>query len=76
MPASSGLALRQLPDQPGAMMAARTATTQLGYVVGAVVGGAIIAGQGYAALGLVLAAGMLASAGLVLRVDDRRHLTA
>ena len=39
-PASSGLGLEQLPGHPGAMMAARTAATQLGYLLGAVVGGA------------------------------------
>ena len=69
-PASSGLGLEQLPDHPGAMMAARTAATQLGYLLGAAVGGALIAGAGYAALGFVLAAGMAVSAVLVLRVDD------
>ncbi len=69
-PASSRLGLEQLPDHPGAMMAARTATTQLGYLLGALIGGAVIAGAGYGTLGVVLAAGMAASAWLVLRVDD------
>lgn len=69
-PASSGLGLEQLPARPGAMMAARTAATQLGYLLGAVIGGAVIAGPGYATLGAVLAAGMGASALLILRVDD------
>ena len=69
-PASSGLGLEQLPDHPGAMMAVRTAVTQLGYLLGATVGGALIAGAGYATLGFVLAAGMAASALLVLRVND------
>lgn len=73
-PASSGLGLEQLPDHPGAMMATRTAATQLGYLVGAVVGGAVIAASGYAALGVVLAVGMLGSALLVLRVDDPGRL--
>ena len=67
-PASSGL--EQLPDHPGAMMAARTAATQLGYLLGAAVGGAIMAGAGCGTLGFVLAAGMAVSAVLVLRVDD------
>jgi predicted MFS family arabinose efflux permease len=57
------------------MMAARTAATQLGYLLGAVVGGAVIAGSGYGVLGLVLAAFMVASAGLVLRVHDPREAT-
>ena len=52
------------------MMAVRTAATQLGYVLGATVGGVLIAGTGYAMLGFVLAAGMAVSALLVLRVDD------
>jgi len=70
MPISSGLGLEQLPDQPGAMMAARTAATQLGYLLGAVIGGAVLASWGYGTLGTVLAAGMAASALLILRVDD------
>jgi predicted MFS family arabinose efflux permease len=69
-PASSGLGLDQLPDHPGAMMAARTAATQLGYLLGAAVGGILIAAAGYGLLGLVLAAGMALSGVLVLRVQD------
>jgi predicted MFS family arabinose efflux permease len=68
-PASGGLGLAQLPDQPGAAMAARTAATQLGYLAGAVIGGAVIATSGYPALGVVLAAAMVASAALILRVS-------
>ena len=75
-PASARLGLEQLPDQPGAMMAARTAATQLGYLLGAVIGGAVIAGAGYGTFGIVLAAGMAASAGLILRVDDRQEREA
>jgi predicted MFS family arabinose efflux permease len=71
-PASSGLGLEQMPQYPGAMMAARTAATQLGYVLGAVIGGAVISQGGYGTLGIVLAVGMGASAVLILRVDDRR----
>lgn len=74
-PASSGLALGQLPEHPGAMMAARTAATQLGYLLGAVIGGAVLAGPGYGTLGVVLAVAMVASALLVLRVDDPLHAT-
>lgn len=69
-PAASGLGLEQLPDHPGAMMAARTAATQFGYLLGAVIGGAVIAGWGYGVLGAVLAIGMAASAVLILRVRD------
>jgi predicted MFS family arabinose efflux permease len=69
-PVSSGLGLDQLPRHPDAMMAARTAVTQLGYLIGAVVGGAVIAIAGYSALGGVLAVGMAISALLVLRVRD------
>jgi predicted MFS family arabinose efflux permease len=71
-PASSALGLEQLPGHPGAMMAARTAATQLGYLLGAVVGGAVLSRGGYGALGIVLALGMAASAVLILRVDDGR----
>jgi len=70
MPVSSRLGLEQLPHHPGAMMAARTAATQLGYLLGAVIGGVVVAGAGYETLGIVLAIGMAASALLVLRVDD------
>jgi hypothetical protein len=54
-------------------MAARTAATQLGYLLGAAVGGTLIAGAGYETLGFVLGACMAASALLVLRVDDPRE---
>jgi predicted MFS family arabinose efflux permease len=68
-PASAGLGLQQLPGNPGAMMAARTAATQLGYLLGAVVGGGVIAGPGFPMLGLALAASMAVSAWLVVRID-------
>jgi predicted MFS family arabinose efflux permease len=67
-PASSGLGLEQLPDHPGSMAGARTAVTQLGYLLGALGGGLVIAVSGYGALGLALGAGMALSAVLVLRV--------
>lgn len=67
---SSTLGLGQLPDQPGSMMAARTATTQMGYLLGGLIGGATLAWSGYATLGIVLAAGLLLCAALVLRVSD------
>jgi len=73
-PASSGLGLEQLPRHPGAMMAARTAATQLGYLLGAVIGGAVIAGAGYGTLGVVLAVGMAASSLLIFRVEDPLEL--
>jgi len=69
-PASSSLGLVQIPEHPGTMMAARTGATQLGYLLGAAVGGVVIAAAGYRALSFVLAAGMAASALLVLRVRD------
>lgn len=69
-PASAGLGLEQLPGHPAVMMAARTAATQFGYLLGALVGGAVIAGAGYGVLGLVLAAVMAISAWLVSGVDD------
>jgi predicted MFS family arabinose efflux permease len=67
---SSALGLAQLPGRPGAMMGARTASAQLGYMIGAAAGGAVLALADFAALGLVLFAGMAASALLVLRVSD------
>lgn len=56
-------------------MAARTAATQLGYLAGAAVGGAVIASAGYGTLGIVLAVGMVVSALLVLRVSDPLEAT-
>ena len=67
---SSSLGLDQLPAQPGSMMAARTASAQLGYMSGALIGGAVLAVSGFGALGFVLFAGMAASAALVARVSD------
>lgn len=74
-PASSGLGLDQLPGQAGAMMAIRTGVTQLGYLLGAVVGGTVIAAAGYGSLGGVLAVGMIASATLILRMRDPERTT-
>ena len=68
--ASSALGLDQLPSQPGSMMAARTASAQLGYMFGALVGGLVLALSGFGALGFVLLAGMAASAALIARVSD------
>jgi predicted MFS family arabinose efflux permease len=67
---SSALGLAQLSERPGAMMGARTAGAQFGYTVGAAVGGLVLALADFAVLGLVLCAGMAASALLVLRVSD------
>ncbi|GBD46313.1 hypothetical protein HRbin41_01139 [bacterium HR41] len=66
--ASSALALAQLPAQEATMMAARTASAQLGYVFGAAAGGAVIGAAGFGTLGWLLAAGMCASALLMARV--------
>jgi predicted MFS family arabinose efflux permease len=67
---SSDLGLLQLPRQPGSMMGARTAAAQLGYAIGAATGGAVLALAGFGTLGLVLFAGMAASALLVARVSE------
>jgi len=69
-PAASALGLEQLPRHPGAMMAARTAATQLGYLLGGTTGGVVISHSGYGTLGVVLAIGMAVSAVLILRVGD------
>jgi predicted MFS family arabinose efflux permease len=52
------------------MMAARTVSAQLGYMVGAVVGGIVLAVAGFGTLGWVLFAGMAFSAYVVARVRD------
>ena len=57
---SSSLGLAQLPGNPGSMMGARTASAQLGYVLGAAGGGLVIELLGFGALGFVLFAGMAA----------------
>jgi predicted MFS family arabinose efflux permease len=67
---ASSLGLDQLPSQPGSMMAARTASAQLGYMIGAVAGGAVLALSDFGALGFVLFAGMAFSGLLFLRVTD------
>jgi predicted MFS family arabinose efflux permease len=69
---SSTLGLAQLPAQPGSMMAARTAATQMGYLLGGLIGGAALVWGGYAALGIVLATGLILCAALILRVTDPR----
>jgi predicted MFS family arabinose efflux permease len=68
--AGSAMGLAQLPDRPGAMMGARTASGQLGYMIGAAAGGAVLAVAGFGALGFVLFAGMALSATLMAGVDD------
>ena len=67
---ASTLGLDQLPGQPGAMMGARTASAQLGYMIGAGAGGAVLALADFGALGFVLFAGMALSAFLIARVSD------
>jgi predicted MFS family arabinose efflux permease len=67
---SSSLGLAQLPARPGSMMGARTASAQLGYMVGAAAGGAVLALADFGVLGFVLLAGMAWSALLVTGVAD------
>ncbi len=67
---SSALGLDQLPDRPGAMMGARTGAAQLGYMIGAAGGGAILALWGFGTLGFVLFAGMTLSGLLLAGVRD------
>ena len=69
--AASALGLAQLPGRPGSMMGARTASAQLGYMIGAAAGGARArACADFGALGFVLFAGMGVSALLIARVSD------
>ena len=65
---SSALGLELLPANPGSMMGARTASAQLGYMVGAAGGSAVLAVAGFGELGFVLFAGMAFSALLLARV--------
>jgi predicted MFS family arabinose efflux permease len=73
---SSTLALDQLPDRPGAMMAARTAAVQIGYLVGASLGGIAVDFAGYGSLGLIMIVGMTVSAVVMASVPSRRTQTA
>jgi predicted MFS family arabinose efflux permease len=66
---SSTLGLGQLPDRAGAMMSARTAAAQGGYMVGALAGGVVLAAGGFPALGVFLFAGLLVASVVVLGVD-------
>jgi predicted MFS family arabinose efflux permease len=65
-----------MPAQPGAMMAARTTSAQLGYTVGALLGGLVIAVAGFDALGFVLFVGMAFSAVLIARVAEPEDAVA
>jgi predicted MFS family arabinose efflux permease len=67
---ASQLGLDQLPARPGSMMAARTSSAQLGYMIGALAGGAVLAVADFGVLGFVLLAGMVFSAILIARVRD------
>ena len=67
---SSALGVGQLPGRPGSMMGARTASAQMGYMVGAAGGGLVLAVSGFGTLGFVLCAGMAASALLLPRARD------
>jgi predicted MFS family arabinose efflux permease len=67
---SSALGLNQLPAHPGSMMAARTVSAQLGYMIGAVAGGVVLAVAGFGTLGWVLFAGMAFSTLVVAGVRD------
>ncbi len=68
---TSTLALDQLPDRPGAMMAARTAAVQIGYFTGAAIGGIAVDAAGYGALGVIMVVGMSISAYVMSRVPAR-----
>lgn len=65
---SSTLGLGQLPQRPGAMMSARTASAQLGYMIGSLVGGFVLAAGGFPALGVFLLVGLVLASVLVLGV--------
>ena len=73
-PASAALGIEQLPGHPATMMAARTAVTQSGYLLGAVGAGAVVSGPGYGALGWALAGVMVLAA--ALPAGFRAHRTA
>ena len=67
---SSTMGLDQLPGRPGSMMGARTASAQLGYMLGAAGGGLVLAVADFGTLGFVLFGGMLVAAYLISRVRE------
>jgi predicted MFS family arabinose efflux permease len=69
-PTSASLGLEHCAPRPGAMMAARSAANQTGYLLGAAIGGAVLQVAGYAELGIALAAVMLTAAWLMFLVPD------
>lgn len=69
---SSTLALDQLPEKPGAMMAARTGAVQIGYLIGAFVGGMIVDSAGFGGLGVLMVVGMAISAMVMAGVPSQR----
>lgn len=71
---SSILALDQLPNKPGAMMAARTGATQIGYLIGASVGGVVVDQVGFNGLGYFMIVGMAASALVMWGVPSRAEM--
>lgn len=73
---SSVLGLAQLPGRAGTMMAGRTASAQLGYMLGAAGGGLVLAVADFGTLGFVLCTGMACSAALIVRVRDPRPAPA
>lgn len=68
---SSTLALDQLPERPGAMMAARTGAVQLGYLIGAFAGGVLVDAAGFSGLGVLMIVGMAVSALVMAQVPTR-----
>lgn len=73
---SSMLALDQLPGKPGAMMAARTAAVQIGYLIGASIGGIALDVAGYGSVGVIMLIGMAGSAVVMRGVPSRSERTA
>lgn len=67
-PSSAALGLTQLEGRTTAMMTSRTGATQLGYLLGAAVGGPVISVFGYGALGGLLATWLLISLGVLNRL--------
>jgi predicted MFS family arabinose efflux permease len=54
------------------MMAARTGAVQIGYLIGAFLGGVIVDSAGFDGLGVLMVVGMAASAAVMAGVPSRR----
>ncbi len=71
--AASVLGLMQSPEHQGAMMGFRASVVQMGYVVGGLIGGALLAAGGYALLGIMFGLVIVAASLFMAAMVDVQH---